>query len=147
VILGTAGHVDHGKTTLVRALTGVETDRLAEERRRGMTIDLGFAYAGGGEAWVSIVDLPGHERFLATMVAGVSGIARVQLYVAADAGPRAQTGEHLSVLDLLGVARGIVVLTRADRVEPERIAAVAEGMRVWSPARRWPAHRCSRSRR
>jgi selenocysteine-specific elongation factor len=130
VILGTAGHVDHGKTTLVRALTGVEPDRLAEERRRGMTIDLGFADAGDGEARVGIVDVPGHERFLSTMVAGVSGIAAVLLCVAADEGPRAQTGEHLSVLDLLGVARGIVVLMRADRVEPERIAAVAEEMRA-----------------
>ncbi|WP_333670675.1 selenocysteine-specific translation elongation factor [Elioraea tepidiphila] len=130
MILGTAGHVDHGKTTLVRALTGVETDRLAEERRRGMTIDLGFAYAGEGEQRVGIVDVPGHERFLATMVAGVSGIAAVLFCVAADEGPRPQTHEHLRVLDLLGVARGIVVLTRADRAEPARIAAVAEEMRA-----------------
>lgn len=130
MILGTAGHVDHGKTTLVRALTGVETDRLAEERRRGMTIDLGFAYAGEGEARVGIVDVPGHERFLATMVAGVSGIAAVLFCVAADEGPRPQTHEHLRVLDLLGVSRGIVVLTRADRAEPARIAAVAAEMRV-----------------
>jgi selenocysteine-specific elongation factor len=130
VILGTAGHVDHGKTTLVRALTGVETDRLAEERRRGMTIDLGFAYAGEGGARFGIVDVPGHERFLATMVAGVSGIAAVLLCVAADEGPRAQTREHLRVLDLLGVARGIVVLTRADRADPARIAAVEAEMRM-----------------
>jgi selenocysteine-specific elongation factor len=130
VILGTAGHVDHGKTTLVRALTGVATDRLAEERRRGMSIDLGFAYAGEGEARFGIVDVPGHERFIATMVAGVSGIAAVLLCVAADEGPRAQTREHLRVLDLLGVSRGIVVLTRADRADPARIAAVAEEMRV-----------------
>lgn len=130
MILGTAGHVDHGKTALVRALTGVETDRLAEERRRGMTIDLGFAYAGEGEARVGIVDVPGHERFLATLVAGVSGIAAVLFCVAADEGPRAQTHEHLRVLDLLGVSRGIVVLTRADRAEPARIAAVAEEMRA-----------------
>ena len=130
MILGTAGHVDHGKTTLVRALTGVETDRLAEERRRGMSIDLGFAYAGEGAARFGIVDVPGHERFLATMVAGVSGIAAVLLCVAADEGPRAQTREHLRVLDLLGVARGIVVLTRADRAEPARIAAVGAEMRA-----------------
>ncbi len=130
MILGTAGHVDHGKTTLVRALTGVETDRLAEERRRGMTIDLGFAYAGEGEARFGIVDVPGHERFLATMVAGVSGIAAALLCVAADEGPRAQTVEHLRVLDLLGVARGIVVLTRADRAAPARIAAVGAEMRA-----------------
>lgn len=130
MILGTAGHVDHGKTTLVRALTGVETDRLAEEHRRGMSIDLGFAYAGEGEARVGIVDVPGHERFIATMVAGVSGIAAVLLCVAADEGPRAQTREHLRVLDLLGVSRGIVVLTRADRAEPARIAAVGAEIRA-----------------
>ena len=130
MILGTAGHVDHGKTTLVRALTGVETDRLAEERRRGMSIDLGFAYAGEGEARFGIVDVPGHERFLATMVAGVSGIHAVLFCIAADEGPRAQTREHLRVLDLLGIARGIVVLTRADRADAARIAAVAAETRA-----------------
>jgi selenocysteine-specific elongation factor len=130
VILGTAGHVDHGKTALVRALTGVDTDRLAEERRRGMTIELGFAYAGEGAARFGIVDVPGHERFIATMLAGVAGIEAVLLCVAADEGPRAQTLEHLRVLDLLGLARGIVVLTRADRADPARIAAVAAEMRA-----------------
>ncbi|WP_439579085.1 selenocysteine-specific translation elongation factor, partial [Elioraea sp.] len=130
MILGTAGHVDHGKTALVRALTGIDTDRLAEERRRGMTIDLGFAYAGEGAARIGIVDVPGHERFIATMVAGAAGIQAVLLCVAADEGPRAQTREHLRVLDLLGVARGIVVLTRADRAEPTRIAAVEAEMRA-----------------
>jgi selenocysteine-specific elongation factor len=130
VILGTAGHVDHGKTALVRALTGIETDRLAEERRRGMTIDLGFAYAGEGEARIGIVDVPGHERFIATLLAGVAGIEAVLLCVAADEGPKPQTREHLRVLDLLGVSRGIVVLTRADRADPARIAAVAAEMRT-----------------
>ncbi|TQF78537.1 selenocysteine-specific translation factor, partial [Elioraea sp. Yellowstone] len=130
MILGTAGHVDHGKTALVRALTGVDTDRLAEERRRGMTIELGFAYAGEGAARFGIVDVPGHERFIATMLAGVAGIEAVLLCVAADEGPRAQTFEHLRVLDLLGLARGIVVLTRADRADPARIAAVAAEMRA-----------------
>lgn len=86
MILGTAGHVDHGKTALVRALTGVDTDRLAEERRRGMTIELGFAYAGEGAARFGIVDVPGHERFIATMLAGVAGIEAVLLCVAADEG-------------------------------------------------------------
>ena len=109
MILGTAGHVDHGKTALVRALTGVDTDRLPEERARGMSIDLGFAYAGEGEGRYGIVDVPGHERFIATMVAGVSGIEAVLFCVAADEGPRAETREHLRVLDLLGVSRGIVV--------------------------------------
>lgn len=125
MIIGTAGHVDHGKTALVRALTGVDTDRLAEERRRGMTIDLGFAYAGEGAERIGIVDVPGHERFIATMVAGVTGIAAVLLCIAADEGPMPGTREHLRVLDLLGVARGIVVLTRIDRAGPERIAAAA----------------------
>jgi selenocysteine-specific elongation factor len=125
VILGTAGHVDHGKTALVRALTGVDTDRLAEERARGMSIDLGFAYAGEGERRYGIVDVPGHERFIATMLAGVAGIEAVLFCVAADEGPKAETREHLRVLDLLGLSHGIVVLTRADRADAARIAAVS----------------------
>ena len=135
MILATAGHIDHGKTALVQALTGIDADRLPEEKRRGMTIDLGFAYANlpdGGE--IGFVDVPGHERFLPNMLAGVLGIDRVLLVVAADDGPRPQTLEHLDILALIGVGptpraqtpievTGIV--TKIDRVMPERSAAVA----------------------
>ncbi|HZM33662.1 MAG TPA: selenocysteine-specific translation elongation factor, partial [Burkholderiales bacterium] len=120
MIVATAGHVDHGKTSLVRALTGVDTDRLPEEKKRGMTIDLGFAYAGP----LGFVDVPGHERFVHNMLAGVGGVDFVLFVVAADDGPMPQTREHLAILDLLGVARGAVALTKIDRVGPERVAEV-----------------------
>src|SRR5579884_2956823 len=111
IIVGAAGHIDHGKTSLVKALTGIDADRLPEEKRRGITIDLGFAYAGlpdGGE--IGFVDVPGHERFLPNMLAGVLGIDRVLLVVAADDGPRPQTLEHLDILELVGIGEitGIV---------------------------------------
>jgi selenocysteine-specific elongation factor len=129
MIIGTAGHIDHGKTALVRALTGVDTDRLPEEKRRGMTIDLGFAYrtipADGGAAAgtaLGFVDVPGHERFVHNMLAGATGIDFVLLVVAADDGPMPQTREHLDILSLLGLARGVVALTKADLVSPERLA-------------------------
>jgi len=121
MIVATAGHVDHGKTSLVRALTGVDADRLPEEKKRGMTIDLGFAYLGK----LGFVDVPGHERFVHNMLAGVSGIDFALLVVAADDGPMPQTREHLAILDLLGVTRGAVALTKIDRVPPERAAEVA----------------------
>ena len=111
MIVGTAGHVDHGKTTLVRALTGVETDRLAEERRRGMTIELGYAYAGE----LGFVDVPGHERLVHTMLAGAGGIDAALLVVAADDGVMPQTREHIFILDLLGIDRAVVAITRIDR--------------------------------
>ncbi len=126
MILATAGHIDHGKTALVRALTGVDADRLPEEKRRGLTIDLGFAYAtlpDGTE--LGFVDVPGHERFLPNMLAGVLSIDRVLLVVAADDGPRPQTLEHLDILELIGVAEITAVITKIDRVDPERAAAVA----------------------
>jgi selenocysteine-specific elongation factor len=119
-VLGTAGHVDHGKSTLVQALTGIDPDRLAEEKSRGMTIDLGFAWLklpGGAE--VSIVDVPGHERFIKNMLAGVGGIDLALLVIAADEGVMPQTREHLAILDLLGVNRGIVVLTKSDLVDAD----------------------------
>jgi selenocysteine-specific elongation factor len=122
VIVATAGHVDHGKTSLVRALTGVDTDRLPEEKRRGMTIDLGFAYRGR----LGFVDVPGHERFVHNMLCGVAGIDFALFVVAADDGPMPQTREHLAILDLLGVARGAVALTKIDRVPPERVAQVRD---------------------
>jgi selenocysteine-specific elongation factor len=131
MIVGTAGHIDHGKTSLVRALTGVDTDRLKEEKARGITIELGFAYlpTHDGEP-IGFVDVPGHERFVRTMVAGASGIDFALVAVAADDGCKPQTFEHLAILDLLGVRRGLVVLTKADAVEPERIAAAAAEVRA-----------------
>ncbi|HEU0216145.1 MAG TPA: selenocysteine-specific translation elongation factor [Stellaceae bacterium] len=126
MILATAGHIDHGKTALVRALTGVDADRLPEEKRRGLTIDLGFAYTtlpDGTE--LGFVDVPGHERFLPNMLAGVLSIDRVLLIVAADDGPRPQTLEHLDVLELIGVPEITAVITKIDRVDAERRDAVA----------------------
>ena len=120
MIVATAGHVDHGKTSLVKALTGIDTDRLPEEKRRGMTIDLGFAYQGT----MGFVDVPGHERFIHNMLAGVAGIDFVLFVVAADDGPMPQTREHLAILDLLGVSRGAVALTKIDRVPAERVNEV-----------------------
>ena len=125
--IGTAGHVDHGKSTLVKALTGIDPDRLIEEKERGMTIDLGFAWLklpGGRE--VSIVDVPGHESFIKNMLAGVGGIDAALLVVAADEGVMPQTREHLAILDLLGVQRGIVALTKADLVDEEWLELVRE---------------------
>ncbi len=123
MIVATAGHVDHGKTSLVRALTGVDTDRLPEEKRRGMSIDLGFAYlpAAGG-ARIAFVDVPGHERFVRNMAAGVQGIDLALLVVAADDGPMPQTREHLQILDRLGAPRLVAALTKVDRVAPQRAA-------------------------
>jgi len=125
--IGTAGHVDHGKSTLVKVLTGIDPDRLAEEKERGMTIDLGFAWLtlpGGRE--VSIVDVPGHESFIKNMLAGVGGIDAALLVVAADEGVMPQTREHLAILDLLHVRRGIVALTKADLVDEEWLELVRE---------------------
>ncbi len=138
MIVGTAGHIDHGKTTLVRALTGVDTDRLPEEKKRGISIELGYAFldvplnstnASGAPAQrISFIDVPGHERLVHTMVAGASGIDFALLLVAADDGPMPQTLEHLAVLSLLGVARGAVVITKADRVDAARIDTVRADM-------------------
>lgn len=125
--IGTAGHVDHGKSTLVQALTGIDPDRLAEEKERGMTIDLGFAWLtlpGGRE--VSIVDVPGHESFIKNMLAGVGGIDAALLVVAADEGVMPQTREHLAILDLLHVSRGVVALTKSDLVDEEWLELVRD---------------------
>lgn len=123
IVLGTAGHVDHGKTTLIRALTGVDTDRLIEEKRRGLTIDLGFApFELPSGHIASVVDVPGHERFLKNMLAGVTGMDLVLLVVAADDGVMPQTREHLEILSLLHVRRGLVVLTKTDLVDPDLLA-------------------------
>ncbi len=121
MIIGTAGHIDHGKTALVHALTGVDTDRLKEEKARGITIDLGFAYLPAPDGpTLGFVDVPGHEKFIHTMVAGAGGIDFALLVVAADDGVMPQTREHLAIIDLLGVARGIVALTKVDLVSAER---------------------------
>jgi selenocysteine-specific elongation factor len=129
MIIGTAGHIDHGKTALVRALTGVDTDRLPEEKARGITIDLGYAYQSlAAGASLGFVDVPGHERLVHTMIAGATGIDFVLLVVAADDGPMPQTREHLQVLDLLGLTRGAVALTKIDRVSAERLDAVASAI-------------------
>ncbi len=126
MIVATAGHIDHGKTALVRALTGVDTMRLPEERARGITVDLGYAYAtlACGHR-VGFVDVPGHERLVRTMVAGATGVDLALLVVAADDGPMPQTREHLAVLDLLGLTRAVVAITKCDRVDPARAAAAA----------------------
>ncbi len=130
MIVAMAGHIDHGKTALVRALTGVDTDRLPEEKARGITIDLGYAYAKApGGTSIGFIDVPGHERLVHTMVAGAVGVDFALLLVAADDGPMPQTLEHLAILDLLGVPDGIVVLTKSDRVDAARIAAVSARMR------------------
>ena len=123
MIIGTAGHVDHGKTVLVRALTGIDTDRLQEEKARGISIDLGFAYLPTPEGRIlGFIDVPGHERFVRNMLAGATGIDFVLLVVAADDGVMPQTIEHLAITDLLGIERGLVALTKIDLVSPERIA-------------------------
>jgi selenocysteine-specific elongation factor len=125
VILGTAGHIDHGKTTLVKALTGVDTDRLPEEKRRGITIDLGFAPLElEGIGTVGIVDVPGHEAFVRTMVAGATGIDMALLVIAADEGVMPQTREHLAILDHLGVSRGVVALTKSDMADGDWLELV-----------------------
>jgi selenocysteine-specific elongation factor len=130
LILGTAGHIDHGKTSLVKALTGIDTDRLKEEKARGITIELGFAHLEiPGEVRFGIVDVPGHERFVRAMVAGVGGMDLVLLVIAADEGIMPQTREHLEICGLLGVKRGIVVLTKSDLVDPEWLDLVTEEVR------------------
>ncbi|NEU13273.1 selenocysteine-specific translation elongation factor [Methylobacterium sp. BTF04] len=130
MIVGTAGHIDHGKTSLVQALTGIDTDRLKEEKARGISIDLGFAYlpVPDGDR-LGFVDVPGHERFVHTMLAGAGSIDWALLVVAADDGPMLQTLEHLAILDLLGIANGMVALTKTDLVAPERLAAVSAQIR------------------
>ncbi len=129
-VIGTAGHIDHGKSALVRALTGVDPDRLQEEKDRGMTIDLGFGWLklAGGEV-AGIVDVPGHERFIKNMLAGVGGIDLALLVVAADEGVMPQTREHLAILDLLGIERGILVVAKSDLVEPDFLELVSEEVR------------------
>src|SRR3981081_4668259 len=128
IIVGTAGHIDHGKTSLVRALTGVDTDRLEEEKRRGISIDLGFANLDlqnrKEDVRIGLVDLPGHERFIKNMLAGASGIDLVLFVIAADESIKPQTREHFDICRLLGIRSGIVVLTKSDLVDPDILELV-----------------------
>src|SRR6201998_2858220 len=130
-IIGTAGHIDHGKTALIKALTGQDTDRLKEEKERGISIDLGFAYftlPDGTRA--GIVDVPGHERFIRNMLAGAHGIDLVLFTVAADDGVMPQTEEHLHILHLLGTRRGLFVITKADLADARRLNEIEEEIRI-----------------
>src|SRR3954447_13712379 len=124
IIVGTAGHIDHGKTALVRALTGVDADRLPEEKRRGITIDLGFAELDLNDVRLGFIDVPGHERFVKNMLAGAHGIDVVALVIAADEGVMPQTREHFDICRLLSVRSGLVCLTKTDLVDEELLALV-----------------------
>ena len=121
VIVGTAGHIDHGKSTLIEALTGTHPDRLEEEKRRGITIDLGFAFLEEGGVRFGFVDVPGHERFVKNMLAGTSGIDSLLLVIAADEAIKPQTREHFDICRLLGVQRGVVALTKSDLVDADSV--------------------------
>ena len=128
-VIGTAGHIDHGKTALIKALTGLDTDRLKEEKERGISIDLGFAYftlPDGTRA--GVIDVPGHERFIRNMLAGAHGIDLVLFTVAADDGVMPQSEEHMDILHLLGTRRGIFLITKADLVDEDGVADGAAGV-------------------
>ncbi len=130
VVVGTAGHVDHGKTALVKVLTGTDTDRWAEEKRRGITIDLGFAALDLGDGLTaSVVDVPGHEDFVRNMVAGATGVDVALMVVAADEGVMPQTVEHLAILEFLGVRTGLVVISKTDLAEAEWLDLVEADVR------------------
>jgi len=125
MIIGTAGHIDHGKTALIRALTGIDTDRLKEEKKRGMSIDLGFAHINLPHgATAGIIDVPGHENFIRNMLAGIQGVDMALLVIAADDGIMPQTREHMDILDLLEIKKAIVVITKIDMVEQSRLEDV-----------------------
>lgn len=132
MIIGTAGHVDHGKTALIKALTGVETDRLLEEQRRGITLDLGYAYQASPSGEVlGFIDVPGHEKLIHNMLAGATGIDFVLLVIAADDGPMPQTREHLQIVELLGLHQGAVVITKADLVDAARLQSLQDELQTW----------------
>src|SRR5690554_4534708 len=127
IIIGTAGHIDHGKTTLIKALTGRDTDRLKEEKKRGISIELGFTYfdlPSGRRA--GIIDVPGHEKFIKHMLAGAGGMDVVMLVIAADEGVMPQTKEHLDILSLLNIKKGIIVITKANLVDEEWLNLIKE---------------------
>ena len=142
VVVGTAGHIDHGKSSLVQALTGIDPDRLKEEQERGLTIDLGFARLKMGDGrWLGIVDVPGHERFVRNMVAGCTGIDLALLVVAADDGVMPQTTEHVDIIDVLGVRQGMIAMTKWGgwATLPRR------KFESWSRTRCWPTSRSAGS--
>ena len=133
MIIGTAGHIDHGKTTLVKALTGIDCDRWQEEKERGITLDLGYAFVPLGNqaaGTLGFIDVPGHEKLIHNMLAGATGIDFVLLVVAADDGPMPQTREHLEIIELLGIRRGAVALTKTGLVDADRLATATEETRV-----------------
>lgn len=129
IIIGTAGHIDHGKTTLIKALTGINTDRLKEEQKRGISIDLGFSHFDIDGEKFGIIDVPGHEKFLKNMLAGIAGMDFVMLIVSADEGVMPQTKEHLDILNLIGIKKGIVVVTKIDNVDEEYLELVADDIK------------------
>src|SRR5262245_27751591 len=129
LVVGTAGHIDHGKTALVYALTGIDTDRLPVEKKRGITTELGFAHLDLRGSRVAVIDVPGHERFVKSMVAGAGGIDLVMLVIAADEGVMPQTREHLDICELLGVRAGIVVVTKSDLGDAEWLDLVESEIR------------------
>src|SRR5256886_9876993 len=125
IVVGTAGHIDHGKTAVVKALTGIDADRLEEEKRRGITIDLGFAHLElARDLRIGFIDVPGHERFVRNMLAGAAGIDAVLFVIAADESIKPQTREHFEICRMLGVQAGVIALTKADNVDPEIIDLV-----------------------
>ncbi|HEY3886353.1 MAG TPA: GTP-binding protein, partial [Vicinamibacterales bacterium] len=121
IVIGTAGHIDHGKSALVKALTGTDPDRLKEEKARGITIDLGFAHARLGDLDVAFVDVPGHERFVRNMLAGAGGIDAVLIVIAADESVMPQTREHFAICSLLGIEAGVVALTKSDLADADTL--------------------------
>ena len=130
IIIGTAGHVDHGKTLLIKALSGIDTDRLAEEKKRGITIELGFAHIPNDQGYnIGVIDVPGHEKFIKNMLAGIGGIDFVLFVVAADEGIMPQTREHFEILQALGIDDGIIVVTKIDMVDEEWLELVQEDIR------------------
>ena len=141
VIIGTAGHVDHGKTCLIKALTGIDTDRLKEEKKRGITIELGFAYLDFPDGQrVGIVDVPGHEKFVKNMLAGAGGMDLAMLVVAADEGIMPQTVDHLDILSILGIKKGVVVITKTDLVERDFLELVEEEIKELIKGTFWKVH-------
>ena len=131
MIIATAGHIDHGKTSLVKQLTGVDTDRLPEEKKRGMSIDLGFAYKKiNNQNNIGYVDVPGHENFIQNMISGLAGVNFVLLVIAADDGPKTQTFEHLEIINLLGIKNGAVAVTKIDKVDETQIVKLESKLKV-----------------
>ena len=131
LVVGTAGHIDHGKSALVLALTGTDPDRLEEEKARGITIDLGFAHLRDGDTTIAFVDVPGHERFVRNMLAGVGGIDAVLLVIAADESVMPQTREHFDICRLLAISRGVIVITKSDLADEEPWSWCAQTSRSW----------------